>query len=140
MDLTKVVRRRKGILKNTGSSGNRNSLIDDARKRLSIGSLSSNSSADILDLSYDSGDGEQFAARCLSTFAGTGPSDGVSMEPGDRNSFSLEGEFTALSLDGLSGGLYPATQTPLDERLFQYAEAKQVLQQAVSLLNTNDRH
>lgn len=140
MDLTKVVRRRKGILKNTGSSGNRNSLIDDARKRLSIGSLSSNSSADILDLSYDSGDGEQFAARCLSTFAGTGPRDGVSLEPGDRNSFSLEGEFTALSLDGLSGGLYPATQTPLDERLFQYAEAKQVLQQAVSLLNTNDRH
>lgn len=140
MDLTKVVRRRKGILKNTGSSGNRSSLIDDARKRLSIGSLSSNSSADILDLSYDSGDGEQFTARCLSTSAATGHRDDVSMEPGDRNSFSLEGEFTAFNLDGISGGLYPGSQPPFDEKLFQYADAKQVLQQAVSLLNTSDRH
>ncbi|KAL8595259.1 hypothetical protein ACOMHN_043411 [Nucella lapillus] len=64
-DLTKVVRRRKGILKNGGGS-NRNSLIEDARKRLSMGSQSSNSSADILDLSYDSADGEQMVCKSRS--------------------------------------------------------------------------
>lgn len=61
--------RRRGILKKTGlyggsmscsgSSSSSSSSSSDPRKRLSIGSTSSNSSGDILDFSYDSCDGEQ---------------------------------------------------------------------------------
>jgi hypothetical protein len=144
LDLTKVVRRRKGILKNGGSGGGgsssqRSSLIDDARKQLSMGSLSSNSSADILDLSYDSGEGEPGQARvCKSSSSsssnrnsavlevgGGGVGDhrsSVSSEAGDRNSFFLDGEFTAVALDGqllcleddslLLGPAYPPPPPP----------------------------
>ena len=172
MDPSKVVRRRRGILKNAGGGGggggNRNSLLDDARKRLSVGSLSSNSSADILDLSYDSGDGDQFAKTAgvspspssspppsspspsspsspssSSSTVGAGCSDPVSSERGDRNSFSLEGEFTALHLEGMAGSLYAGPHQPPPapfhgDKLFHYGEAQHVLQQAVSLLNTGE--
>ncbi|GAB1603238.1 NUAK family SNF1-like kinase 1 isoform X1 [Argonauta hians] len=63
--ITSVVQRR-GILKKTGHCCNINnnnnsysSMSSDARKRLSIGSVSSNSSGDLLDFSYDSCEGEQ---------------------------------------------------------------------------------
>ncbi|CAL1542745.1 unnamed protein product [Lymnaea stagnalis] len=51
----KVVRRPKSILKNS-----KGSQMEDARNRLSVSSIGSNSSADILDLSYDSGDSDHF--------------------------------------------------------------------------------
>ena len=62
--------RRRGILKKAGlcggsmncsgsSSSSSSSSNNDSRKRLSIGSTSSNSSGDILDFSYESYDGEQ---------------------------------------------------------------------------------
>lgn len=116
LDLTKVVRRRKGILKNPGAGGGsnsaRNSLIEDARKRLSLGSLSSNSSADILDLSYDSGDGEQMITTLPQYPAMSARSmGGLVLEAGDRNSFSLDGEFTALSLEGIAAS---APRLPLE--------------------------
>ncbi|XP_029647569.1 NUAK family SNF1-like kinase 1 isoform X2 [Octopus sinensis] len=53
--------RRRGILKKSGLclQNGYTSMNSDARKRLSIGSVSSNSSGDILDFSYDSCEGEQ---------------------------------------------------------------------------------
>lgn len=68
--------RRRGILKkavicgsNTSCSGSSssssNSSNSDPRKRLSIGSASSNSSGDILDFSYDSCDSEQNGSQLL---------------------------------------------------------------------------
>lgn len=142
-DPSKVVRRRKGILKTTAATGtggaNRGSLMEDARKRLSIGSLSSNSSADILDLSYDSGEGEQFLQQQYhyhhqrprsrnSLVLEAAASD---LQAGDRCSFSLEGEFTALSLDGLASGRHLADC----DRLFDSHEAHQVCQQALDICN-----
>nr|KAG5699499.1 hypothetical protein BaRGS_020058 [Batillaria attramentaria] len=160
MDVSKVVRRRKGILKNGGGGGGsaRNSLIEDARKRLSMGSLSSNSSADILDLSYDSGDGEQMMMNMMSPslpqYPAMSPRNRGSlalMEAGDRSSFSLDGEFTALSLEGiaasdprqplrynvgLDSGEGQCSLDYSDNGLFDYAEARAVCQQALSLINT----
>ena len=52
---SKIVWRPKSILKNYKPS-----QMDEARNRLSISSIGSNSSADILDLSYDSGDSDHF--------------------------------------------------------------------------------
>ena len=49
---TKVVRRSGNIMKA--------SQLEQARNRLSVSSIGSNSSADILDLSYDSGDSDHF--------------------------------------------------------------------------------
>ncbi|KAL8569912.1 hypothetical protein ACOMHN_014132 [Nucella lapillus] len=133
-DPTKVVRRRKGILKN---SANRNSLLDDTRKRLSVSSLSSNSSMDFLDLSYDSCDGDVCLTRCRSSSTGVGSSFSLPMEAGDRNSFCLDGEFTALSLEGMAGGLYPAPPSPFEDSVMDYSEARQVVQQAFALISNN---
>ncbi|XP_059150483.1 NUAK family SNF1-like kinase 1 [Physella acuta] len=50
----KVIRRPKSILKSSRSS------IEEAKNRLSVSSIGSNSSADILDLSYDSADSDHY--------------------------------------------------------------------------------
>ncbi|XP_076447696.1 uncharacterized protein LOC143284666 [Babylonia areolata] len=134
LDLTKVVPRRKGILKN---SANRNSLLDDTRKRLSVSSLSSNSSADILDLSYDSADGDLYLVRCRSSSIGAGSGRPLSMEAGDRNSFCLDGEFTALSLEGMAGELFPVATPPFEDSIMNCTEARQVVQQAFALISNN---
>ncbi|XP_046340332.2 NUAK family SNF1-like kinase 1 [Haliotis rufescens] len=123
---TKVVRRRKGILKKGGST------MEDPRNRLSVGSLSSNSSADILDLSFDSADGEQFIGKYdrqslkresqnISPLATEGPR---------FEAFPLSDDFSALNLEG---GSQPQTKALYDDRMFDIEEARQVYRQALDI-------
>ena len=139
MNLTKVVRRHKGILKNTssGSSSNRNSLHDDALKRLSMGSLSSNSSADILDLSYDSGDDEHYVSRFEPASTGPGYHSSLPLEPGDHSSVSLEGDFMALNLEDTDSALFLSTHPHYRDAGFDLSEAKQVVQQALTVISNS---
>jgi hypothetical protein len=96
-----VVPRRRGILKNANR---------DPDKRLSACSTGSNSSADILDLSYDSFDNFLTSRFCNDT--------------GSEISGSFGEEFRDVRLQG---------QEALRDDLFSYQEAKTVLQNALDI-------
>ncbi|KAK7102743.1 serine/threonine-protein kinase par-1-like [Littorina saxatilis] len=101
-DVSKVVRRHKGILKNSASttsnssSTTKMSSLEEAGKRFSVGSVSSCSSADILDLSYDSGDCEPIGDPYHVT-AVAGVCGGVHNE--DRDSLTLQGDNSTPGLE-----------------------------------------
>lgn len=86
-EISKVVHRPKSILKKTSG--------DEARNRLSISSIGSNSSADILDLSYDSMDGDHFvnhrADSSPDSEAKNSSDNGVTVDEGkEQRSLSLD--------------------------------------------------
>jgi hypothetical protein len=98
---TAVIPRRRGILKNTNR---------DSDKRLSACSTGSNSSADILDFSYDSFDEILKSRFCSDTLP--------------KSSTDYGSDVRDLRLQG---------QAALHEDLFNYNEAKEVYQKALDI-------
>ncbi|CAG5117937.1 unnamed protein product [Candidula unifasciata] len=100
----KVIYRPKSILKKAAG--------DDGRNRLSISSIGSNSSADILDLSYDSGDSDHFV-NCGAEHSSNTEVNGATdndhlidqLRTADQRSYSLDEGLLALQITDQSAAL-----------------------------------
>ncbi|KAH9494679.1 hypothetical protein Btru_020190 [Bulinus truncatus] len=105
---SKVVRRPKSILKNNKGQA------EDARNRLSISSVGSNSSADILDLSYDSGDSDHY----VNQISPTKSTDGDICSPTQEifDTVHLDRDLSHLTVKSFSSPqLYPRHRRSLSD-------------------------
>lgn len=119
-DPVKVIYRPKSILKK--------SSMDDGKNRLSISSIGSNSSADILDLSYDSGDSDHYVNCGTDHSPSTEENNAVDigavenghlidqLRTADQRSYSLDEGMLVLQINGQSSGLaYTARNRSLSD-------------------------
>ncbi|BFZ08360.1 hypothetical protein BsWGS_11399 [Bradybaena similaris] len=119
-DPVKVIYRPKSILKK--------SSMDDGKNRLSVSSIGSNSSADILDLSYDSGDSDHYVNCGTDHSPSTEENDAKNngavakehlidqLRTADQRSYSLDEGMLVLQISDQSPGLaYAARNRSLSD-------------------------